>query len=218
MIPLLIGACPSPRVEVAPTTLAGQVTLSADHDRDVARLRVVLHEPITAPLPSERQGLAIDSCDTLLPNTAVVGGPATGAEVRAWCGGEELALKQREEILWVHVFPEMPPSGLACRLEIDLGDGPIGVALPPLPAPPDLERRGRQMEWTPMGADEIRVSVPQSQGQTTLCRLADDGKAPAPRGLRLQTGFVTRVEIDVVRLGDARLELTSIGGRWLRED
>ena len=217
MIPLLIGACPTQEVVPSRTMLSGQVTLSSDLDRGVARLRVVLHEPVHSPLPSERQGLALDRCETLVPVSAVATGPPTEAEVRAWCEGEEVPLRRANEITWVHKFRELPEAGFRCRVEITEDGVAEDVELPPLPAPPDLEI-GRGLTWTAQGADEIRLSVPRSEGRTTLCRLADDGSAPAPRGLRLQQGFTTRVELEVIRVGQGELELASLAGVWLPAD
>jgi hypothetical protein len=207
----LLGCPPRQLPPPSDALLVGQVTLSIDHDRGIARFRVMLHEPVAAPLPSERQGIPLDACETLVPDQrSDYGRVYRQAAVSLDCAGER-PLQQDAPGLWSHAFEQPPAPGTRCTLWLD-GQA---HALPPVPEPPDLELRAGTLSWTPQGADEVRVSIPRAEGRSTLCRLVDDGLAPAPAHMRGRQAFVTRVELDQVRLEDGRLPMASIAGTWL---
>lgn len=218
MIPLILRGCPTPLVEPAQTVLAGQISLNADTSRERARLRILLHQPIAAPLPSERQGLALDTCATFVPTQFTGGEPLQGVTARAWCAGEELELESMGKSGWRHSFSGLPDPGLSCRVEVRTGDTTATFELPPLPAAPDLHRRGRQLTWSAKGADEVRLAVPRTEGRNTLCRLADDGEHRSTEPIQGDLGFATRAELAVGRLGEGRVELVSLSGAWLPAD
>lgn len=203
-------ACVPQVLEPTEVRQAGQITLSADATRGTARLRVLVYDNHVGPLPSERQGLALDACATQIPEAASAARVFRDAEVRAWCDGVEIALTEAAPGSWSRALDGAVP-GTRCDVEID-GER---LSVPPLPQPPDLEVRATRLTWTPAGADELRVSVPRGDGRSTLCRLRDDGAGPRPRGIGLQTAFVSRVELDAPKTEAGRVPIASIAGVWL---
>ncbi len=207
----LLGCPPRQLPEPTPALLAGQATLSVDHHTGRSHFRLLLHEPVAAPLPSERQGIPLDSCATTVPEQhADYPRVYRDAVVSLDCDGER-PLDRAAPGNWSHYFEQPPAAGTRCTLWLD-GQA---IALPPMPEPPEMRFAGGSLTWTGGGADEVRVSVPRAEGRSTLCRLVDDGRAPAPPHMRGRQAFITRVELDQVRLDQGRLAMASIAGTWL---
>ena len=210
---LWLLACQPRLVEPSPVRQAGQITLTQDASRGTTRLRVLLYESFAGPLPSERQGLPMDACATLVPTTSSQATVYRDAEVRAWCGGQEIELTEHAPGSWARKV-DPAAAGLSCEVTID-GEP---VEVPPLPEVPDVEVRRTGLVWTPADGDEVRVSVPRSGGRSTLCRLVDDGEGPRPKGIGLQTSFVSRVALAAPALEGGRVPVASIAGAWLRPE
>jgi hypothetical protein len=193
--------------------LSGRLSLSWDATSGKGRLAVASYLPAPLPLPAERQGIPMDACLLQTPSQLLDGALRGGIEVSASCDGAPLALEERMTGLWVHRIEAPPPAGMACEVTLD----GRSYELPPLPEVPDLEVRGRRMRWTPAEGDELRVAFPASGGQSTLCRLADDGAARgAPRHATL--AFVTRQRYALPAAEEGRLAISVAAGAWWEGD
>ncbi len=191
--------------------LAGSVTLSVDVTARRARLRIRTIEPAPGPLPAERHGLTLDHCATLKPLVPLEGQQLRPAQVRAWCQDEELSLTGNQDGLAEHLFSGTPPPGTVCEIEVD-GQS---FSIPPLSTAPVIQVVGTRLHWEPGEGDELRFVIPRKDGESTLCRLRDDGEAPAPAGARKQSFFASRVRLALPMLqGEGRLPVSVIAGTW----
>ena len=201
----------APPLRTDPVLLGGSVTLSVDMTASRARLRVRTIAPSPGQPPAERHGLALDECATLEPLPPLQDEVLRGAQVRAWCDEQELALDNDLHGVATHLFPRPPPPGTACVVEVD---GQT-FDLPPLPTAPVLDITRGRLRWEPGDADELRFVVPRSDGLSTVCRLADDGDAPAPPDARRRLSFASRVRLALPSLeSEARLPVSVIAGTW----
>ncbi len=98
-------ACQPKSFTPDPVKQVGQVTLTVDASRQTGRLRVLVYEAFGAPLPSERQGLPLDACATLVPESSLQGLVCRDVEVRAWCDGVELELNEHAPGSWAKRLP-----------------------------------------------------------------------------------------------------------------
>ena len=193
--------------------LGGSVTLSVDETAGRARLRVRTIRPSKGTPPAERHGLALDECATLLPLVPLEGEVLMDAEVQAWCGGQPLGLNTDFPGHAEHLFARPPPPGTVCEVSVN-GER---ITLPALPVAPVVDVVRGRLSWLPADADELRYVIPRTHGESTICRLRDDGDAPAPIGARLHLSFASRVALALPPLGtDARLPVSVIAGTWRR--
>ncbi len=191
--------------------LAGSVTLSVDRTARRARLRVRTLLPAVGVPPAERHGLDLDECATLAPLPPLTGQVYRRAAVAARCDETELALQEGPTGTYTHLFATLPTPGTACEVSID-GER---IALPPLPAAPVVQVARGRLTWDGQPADELRFVIPRTEGESTICRLRDDGDAPAPTGARLQLSFASRVALALPALADgSRLPVSVIAGTW----
>ncbi len=215
MIGLLgtLAAClrAEPSIPPDPLLLSGSVTLSVDVTANRARLRVRTIVPSPGQPPAERHGLALDQCASLEPLPPLQGEVLRGAQVRAWCAEQELTLDNDLSGVATHLFSRPPPPGTSCVVEVD---GQT-LDLPPLPEAPVVDIIRGRLRWEPGDADELRFVVPRSDGVSTICRLVDDGDAPAPADTRHQLSFASRVRLALPELeSGVRLPVSVIAGTW----
>lgn len=214
ILALLVGAAlaqPAP-----PPPLGAQIALTVDHGLPQARLSVATFLPSAGPLPQDRQGIALDQCETLVPVSARDGMVMRDRPSEAECGGQPLPLAAEAPGLRSYYFVGIPEPGLRCSVTLE----GVRFALPPLPEAPELEVGRLRLRWIPGGGDELRVVWPRSQSLNTVCRLRDDGNAPAPRDTVHRFGFVTR---HLFGLGQAQapggpaygVAVSTTAGRWL---
>lgn len=211
MILLLVLACQKPALTPQDVELSGRISVNWDDSLQRGRIAVLRYVPSVVPLPAERQGIAMESCATVVPRQAL-DGVLRETEVSVTCDGEPMALRANATGFWVHHFTDPQIAGLSCEVTLD-GER---IPLPTLPEVPDLTVRGRRMQWTAGESDEIRVVYPRSQGESTICRFEDDGEAIGPRPGRL--AFVTRHNYALPKVDDGRVAVTvTAGGWWERE-
>lgn len=215
---LLLACVGRPPPAASPSTepqvlLAGQVSLSVDYSAGRANLTVHSLRPELRPLPQERNGVPMDTCRLVEPTRATADMVLMPREVQVSCDGEPLTLEEQVPGLHRHVFELRPEPGLRCAVK--LGDAEL--ELPLLPAPPDPRLEHGRLRWSAGGADELRYVVPQSGGQSWICRLVDDGDAPVPPGARLSQAFFTRHALAAYPLGkgEAQIAVTVTSGIWV---
>lgn len=207
----LLVACTAPAAEPTDLPLGAQVALTVDLDMPQARLSVSTFLPARVPLPQERQGIALDQCETRVPVSAREGLIMQDRPALAECGGQPLPLASEAPGLLSYYFLGMPDPGLRCTVTLE-GQR---IALPPLPVAPDPDVGRLRLRWTPGDADELRLVWPRDQSLNTICRLRDDGAAPAPRAAVGRFGYATRHRFAQARAGRYAVALTSTAGRWL---
>jgi hypothetical protein len=187
------------------------VTLSVDVTASRARLRVRTIRPGAGLPPAERHGLSLDQCATLKPLVALDGEVMRGAQVRAWCDDRELVMENGMHGVATHLFARLPEPGTPCVIEVD---GQT-LELPPLPEAPVIDIVRGRLRWEPGDADELRFVIPRTEGESTICRLRDDGDADAPPGARLHLSFASRVRLALPELnGGGHLPVAVIAGTW----
>jgi hypothetical protein len=191
--------------------LSGNITLSVDVTAGRGKMRVHCFEPALSIPPAERQGLALDECAVLQPEMHQ--GPLVrrDCEIQAWCGDQEIAMPKPFPGYAEHLFTVLPAPGTYCEVAID----DEHFALPPLPVAPIVHVQHGRLRWVPAQGDELRFVVPRNQGENTLCRLRDDGDAPAPPGARRNLAFASRVRLAMPSTqDDAKIPVAVIAGTW----
>jgi len=200
-----------PGGDTDPVLLGGSVTMSVDVTARRARLRIRTIQPAPGVVPAERHGLGMDECATLKPLVPLEGQVLRPATVEAWCDGEPVSLDNDGMGTATHLFPQTPDPGTVCELVVD---GQT-LTLPPLPVAPVVEVVRGRLSWEAGDADELRFVMPRSDGESTICRLEDDGDAKAPTGARLQLSFASRVALALPQLEPgSRLPIAVIAGTW----
>ncbi len=203
-----LSACRPPDPGPQRAELSGRIALSWDADRRRGHLIVASYLPAELPLPAERHGIAMESCRRVVPR-ATIDGVLRPAEVSASCEGLELELEERLPGLYAHRFTEPLEAGTTCAVTLD----GRSYTLPPLSPVPDLSLRGGRARWTPGDGDELRLTMPRSREESTVCRLSDDGRARVPRPGDL--AFVSRHHYALPRAeDDSRIAITATAGRW----
>ncbi|MCB9758249.1 MAG: hypothetical protein H6739_00275 [Alphaproteobacteria bacterium] len=212
---LALVACRPPPPAGAPSAtvpLVGQISLSVDRTAGRANLRIHSMNRAMRPPPAERQGVPLDTCRTVVPTSYAEGVVLAPRPVAARCGGTPLTLEEPATGVFQHSFDRLPPPGTRCEVDFD----GVTIPLPPLPEAPDLRVTVAGLRWTPAGGDELRYVIPMTDLESTICRLSDDGEAPAPPGARTQLAFVTRHQLALVPLPeqDARVAVSVTAGVW----
>ena len=198
----------------APVLLGGQASLSVDHWRQSATLRVQTFRAQPAPLPEDRQGIAMGECASIVPTTTGEGMVFEAEQVSAMCPGHTLTLEDQHSGASIWRLDPMPEAGLVCTIAI----GGVSAQLPPLPAAPALDQDGRKLSWTPTGADEVRLVSLNSIEESGVCRLPDLGSAKLPFSMRRGTLLVTWHSARLTQVNKRPMSLSATAGTWLLDE
>lgn len=211
VVPSSQGATP-PQIS-APVLLGGQASLSVDHWRQHATLRVQTFRVQAASLPEDRQGIAIGECESIVPVSTGEGMVFEAEQVSAMCPGHTLTLQDQHSGGSTWKLDPMPEAGLVCTIAI----GGVSAKLPPLPAAPTPEQRGRKLTWAPTGADEVRLVNLGSSDESGVCRLLDQGSAKLPFSMRRGTLLVTWHSARLTEVNKRPMSLSATAGTWLMD-
>lgn len=199
-----------------PVLLGGQASLSVDHWRDTATLRVQTFRVASSPLPEDRQGISMGHCEKVVPQTSGSGMVFEAEAVHVLCPGHTLSLVDSHSGSSTWVFERRPEPGLVCTLAI----GEDSAKLPPLPSVPALEITGRQASWEPVGADEVRlVNLGTTASTSGVCRFADLGEAKLPPWMdRGETTLATWHSARLTEINKRPMSLSATAGTWLNAE
>ncbi len=198
----------------APVLLGGQASLSVDHWRETATLRVRTYQVKASPLPEDRQGIPLGDCARIVPETSGSGMVYEAEKVHALCPGYTLQIIDHHSGSTTWGFDRMPEAGLVCSVAI----GEASEKLPPLPELPALQIDGREATWEPSGADEVRLVNLGASESSGVCRLPDVGQAKLPSWMkRGDTTLVTKHNARLTELNKRPMSLSATSGTWLNK-
>jgi hypothetical protein len=184
-----------------------------DHWRQHATLRVQTFRVQAAPLPEDRQGIALGECRSIVPVSTGEGMVFEAEQVSAMCPGHTLTLQDQHSGGSTWELDPMPEAGLVCTIAI----GGVSAKLPPLPAAPALEQKGRTLTWEPTGADEVRLVNLDFSDESGVCRLLDQGSAKLPMSMRRGTLLVTWHSARLTQINKRPMSLSATAGTWLKD-
>ncbi|MED5371711.1 MAG: hypothetical protein VX899_11890 [Myxococcota bacterium] len=210
---LLATGCVSPSLAQEAVTLSGQASLSVDHWRGAATLRIQAFLPAASLLPEERQGIPMDGCRSILPESFGNDLVFRKVPLKAVCAGVDLRETSRSSGLVNYELSAIPPTGTICHVEV----GDQVYELPPLPSLGAPQRAGRELTWEPSGADEVRVVTLGSGERSHMCRSSDDGQLRLPRKMRSGTTFVTWHNAQHALRDGQTFALSATVGTWLQD-
>jgi hypothetical protein len=150
-----------------------------DVTHTTSQLIAVRLQPMEIPLPQDRYGVRVGGCQVLPEDPITTAGDAQlkAAQITGECGDGPMDNNPRTRPgEYKHKLAAQPAAGTVCSVSLE----DAVLKLPPLPETPDVVLDGRDLTWTPTGADEVRV-VALTEAGTLLCRYPDQGTARLPR-------------------------------------